>query len=98
MTATGTTNDRSGNTFTHKLIWPAWRKSATSQRDWDAADPAGRIKVELSAGFKEQLGDKTVFTTLSTIVCFAFFPAPISKSLAPSHPLIFLILIQTAEI
>ena len=81
MTATGTNTDRNGNTFTHELIWPTWRKSATSQRDWDAADSAGRIKVELAAGFKEQLGGKTVFTTLSTIVCFAFFPAPISKSL-----------------
>jgi hypothetical protein len=80
VTATGTTTDRNGNTFTHDLIWPTWRKSATSQRDWDAADSAGRIKVELAAGFKEQLGGKTVFTTLSTIVCFAFFPAPIGKS------------------
>lgn len=49
------------------------------QRGWDAADPTGRIKVELSAGFKEQLGGKMVFTNLSTIVCFSFFPVPISK-------------------
>ena len=92
MTATGTTTDCNGNTFTHELIWPAWRKSATSQRDWDAADPAGRIKVELAAGFKEQQGGKTVFTTLSTIVCFAFFPAPISKCPGPSHSLLPLVL------
>lgn len=96
MTATGTTTDRNGNTFTHELIWPAWRKTATSQRDWDAADSAGRIKVELAAGFKELLGGKTVFTTLSSIVCFAFFPAPIGKFVAPLCPLL-VFLIQTAE-
>jgi len=38
--------------------------------------------VELAAGFKERLDGKMVFTTLSTIVCFAFFPAPIGKFLA----------------
>jgi len=82
MTATGTTTDPNGNTFSHELAWPTWRKSAISQRDWDASDSAGRIKVELAAGFKERLDGKMVFTTLSTIVCFAFFPAPIGKSLA----------------
>jgi len=92
VTATGTTTDRNGNTFTHELIWPAWRKSAASQRDWDAADSAGRIKVELAAGFKEQLGGKVVFTTLSTIVCFSFFPAPISKSFTLSCSLLLPVL------
>jgi hypothetical protein len=86
VTATGTTTDRNGNTFTHELIWPAWRNSASTQREWDAADSAGRIKVELAAGFKEQLGGKVVFTTLSTVVCFSFFPAPICKSLVPIPP------------
>ena len=81
MIATGTSTDRNSNTFVHDLTWPTWRKSAIAQRDWDAADSAGRIKVELAAGFKEQLGGKVVFTTLSTIVCFAFFPAPIGKTL-----------------
>ena len=86
MTATGTTTDRNGNTFTHELIWPDWRKSASSQREWDAADSAGRIKVELAAGFKEQQGGKVVFTTLSTVVCFSFYPAPIGKSLVLMSP------------
>jgi hypothetical protein len=81
VTATGTTTDRNGNTFTHELMWPAWRKSASMQREWDAADSAGRIKVELAAGFKEQLGGKVVFTTLSTVVYFSFYPAPIGKFL-----------------
>jgi hypothetical protein len=78
--ATGTTIDQSGNTVLRDLNWPGFHKSATMQRDWDAADPAGRIKVELAAGFKEQLDGGMVFTTLSTIVCFSFFPAPISMS------------------
>jgi hypothetical protein len=80
VTATGTTIDQHGNTVLRDLNWPSFHKSATMQRDWDAADPTGRIKVELAAGFKEQLDGEMVFTTLSTIVCFSFFPAPIGKS------------------
>ena len=81
MTATSTIVDRNGNTFTRDLAWPTFHKSAATQRDWDAADSAGRIKVELAAGFKEQINGKVVFTTLSTIVCFAFYPVPVGKSL-----------------
>lgn len=66
-------------TTLRQLGWPNFHKSATTQRQWDAADPAGRIKIELSAGFNEELGGKMVFTKLSTIVTFAFFPAPIGK-------------------
>lgn len=58
------------------LSWPKFYKSAISSREWDASDSAGRIKVEISAGLSEQLGGKTVFTRLETVICFSFFPVP----------------------
>jgi hypothetical protein len=78
--ATGSTVDENGNTIIHDLAWPGFNKSATMQRNWDAADPRGRIRVELAAGFMEQVDGRMAFTNLSTIVCFSFFPAPIGMS------------------
>jgi hypothetical protein len=62
------------------LKWPSFYQTSITQRDWDAADAAGRIKVEVSAGFREQIDGKPIFTALSTSVCFAFFPAPMGMS------------------
>jgi hypothetical protein len=62
------------------LKWPTFYQTSITQRDWDAADAAGRIKVEVSAGFREQIDGKPIFAALSTSVCFAFFPAPMGRS------------------
>jgi hypothetical protein len=62
------------------LKWPIFHQTSVTQRDWDAADATGRIKVEVSAGFREQIDGKPTFTALSTSVCFAFFPAPMGMS------------------
>lgn len=61
------------------MTWPKFYKSAISSREWDASDSAGRIKVELSAGVRDELDGKSVFTKLETLVCFSFFPVPNGK-------------------
>lgn len=84
IAATGTTVNANGITTTLDLGWPRWNNSIIMQRNWDAAAANGRIKVELAAGFSEEIGGQNLFSKLTTIVSFSFFSVPTSELNDPS--------------
>lgn len=61
------------------LLFPPFRKTVLSRRDWDISDDLGRIKICISEGYRMKEEDGQTFVPVKEVVCFTFHPAPLGK-------------------
>ena len=61
----------------HQLLFPPFHRSILSQSSWNAADPMGRIRVEMASGYLEEKYGR--FVKVVDHVIFAFQPGPMGK-------------------